>query len=80
MYSANTARTRTRKRVLSRNYSSTQIVEALQTAGKAGMTRTEIRDLFKRHKSADRINYALTLLLKASRVYRRSEATGGRKI
>lgn len=55
-----------------------QIVEALQATGKTGKSRTEIRDLFKRHKSADRINDALTLLLKAGRVYRRSEDTGGR--
>jgi hypothetical protein len=56
------------------------IVEALRVAGKGGMTRTEIRDLFKRHKSADRINQALGLLLKAGRVRREFEDTGGRPI
>jgi len=55
-----------------------QIVEALRAAGKAGLTRTEIRDMFKRHKSADHLNQALALLLRGGRVYRRSENTGGR--
>ena len=44
------------------------------------MSRTEIRDLFKRHKSAERIDQALGLLLKAGRVRYELEDTGGRPI
>jgi hypothetical protein len=42
------------------------------------LTRTEIRDLFGRHKSAERINQALGELLKLGRVARFVEQTGGR--
>ena len=35
------------------------ILRALQQAGSAGMTRTAIRDLFGRHRSADRIERRL---------------------
>ena len=44
-----------------------QVAEALRAAGQAGLTRTETRDLFGRHKSAERIDRALTLLLKTGR-------------
>lgn len=39
-----------------------EILRALKVAGKAGLTRTAIRDLFKRHQTADRIGAALELL------------------
>jgi hypothetical protein len=55
-----------------------QILDALRAAGKEGLTRTQIRDLFKRHKSADLINRALDLLVSIGRIRRRSEATSGR--
>ncbi len=55
-----------------------RIIEALRVAGEDGLTRTQIRDLFKRHKSADVINPSLALLLRMSRIRRRSEYTGGR--
>ena len=42
------------------------------------MTRTEIRDLFGRHKSAERINQALRELLNLGRVEEVVEQTGGR--
>ena len=54
------------------------IREALRAAGNDGLTRTEIRDLFGRHKSADRINEALGELMKLRRVERIVEQTGGR--
>lgn len=57
-----------------------QISEALEAAGDTGMTRTEIRDLFKRHKSSERINQALALLLKAGRVHQKASDTGGRPV
>jgi len=56
------------------------IVEALRGIGAVGLSRTEIRDLFKRHKSAQRIDQALGLLLKAGRVHYELEDTGGRPI
>ncbi len=55
-----------------------QLAEALRNAGGSGMSRTEIRDLFKRHKGADRIDRALASLLGAGRARRGSESTGGR--
>ncbi len=57
-----------------------QIGEALEAAGAAGMSRTEIRDLFKRHKNSERIDQALALLLKAGRVRREQRDTGGRPV
>ncbi len=39
-----------------------EILRALKAAGTAGVTRTGISDLFKRHESADRIGGALDLL------------------
>jgi hypothetical protein len=54
------------------------ILEALRAAGDAGLSRTEIRDLFARHKKADRINGALHLLLKLRRVRKVNVPTGGR--
>ena len=56
------------------------IVEALRGIGAVGLTRTEIRDLFKRHKSAQRVDQALGLLLKAGSVRYELEDTGGRPI
>ena len=54
------------------------ITEALRAAGDEGLSRTEIRDLFGRHKSAERINQALGLLLKLGRAAKEQEQTGGR--
>ena len=55
-----------------------QILEALRAADEAGMSRTQLRDLFGRNKKAGRINRALALLLKSGRVCREHEETGGR--
>jgi len=54
------------------------ILQALRNAGDSGLTRTEIRDLFKRHQGAERINAALGELLRLGRVRRETEQTGGR--
>jgi hypothetical protein len=54
------------------------ILQALRNAGDRGLTRTEIRDLFKRHQGAERINAALGELLRLGRVGRETEQTGGR--
>ena len=43
------------------------------------MSRTDISHLFKRHRSAERIDQALTLLLKTGRAQRKQDKdTGGR--
>jgi len=55
-----------------------QIAEALRAAGQEGLTRTQIRDLFKRHMSTYRIDWALTLLIKVGHARRTFEDTGGR--
>ena len=55
-----------------------QILDAVRDTGGDGMTRTEISNLFGRHKNAGRINRALSMLLAARRVRRESEDTGGR--
>jgi hypothetical protein len=54
------------------------LLEALRAAGEDGLTRTEIRDLFGRHKSSERINQALGELRKLGRVEKAVEQTGGR--
>ena len=55
-----------------------RVMDALRAAGKEGLTRTQIRDLFGRHKSADAVNMALGLLSAMGRVRHRNEVTGGR--
>ncbi len=55
-----------------------QVMEALRAAGEDGMSRTELRDLFGRNRSADRINQALALLAKLGRVRRDKEQSSGR--
>jgi hypothetical protein len=56
-----------------------QIFEALRAAGKDGMTRTEISNLFGRNISSGRIAQALSLLLAAGRVRRKTQRTGGQQ-
>ena len=55
-----------------------EILRALRAAGENGMTRTEIRDLFKRNESADRIGAALTMLAKRKLATSQSRDTSGR--
>jgi len=42
------------------------------------MTRSQIRDLFGGHRSAQRIERALSTLLKAGQIQCETEETGGR--
>ena len=56
-----------------------QIMEALMLNRTEGMSRTEISNLFRRNRSAERIGRALSMLLNAGRVRREHEETGGRK-
>ena len=56
-----------------------EILRVLRLAGSAGKTRTEIRDLFGRHRGADEIGAALTLLAaegKATCMLRRATGRG----
>jgi hypothetical protein len=55
-----------------------EILRALRHAGKGGMSRTAIRDLFGRHRSADRVGQALALLLSSGRARMESKPTDGR--
>jgi hypothetical protein len=50
----------------------------LLRASPNGLTRTEMRDYFQRHESADRIARALGLLLQHKLARREEESTGGR--
>jgi hypothetical protein len=51
---------------------------ALRQAGKTGMTRTEIRDLFGRNCSGERLGTALALLRNKGHARMETRITGGR--
>lgn len=53
-----------------------RIVTALRESGTAGMSRTDIRELFKRNVDADRIDSALNTLASAGLVYSDTSQTG----
>jgi len=55
-----------------------RILTALKEAGSEGMTRTQIRDLFKRNKDARTIERALTLLERLGRACKETRDTGGK--
>lgn len=57
-----------------------RIREALKVAGEEGMTRTDVRDLFKRHVSGERIGQALNQLASLGVASRRIEAGAGRSM
>ena len=54
------------------------ILRAVRGAGEDGMSRTDIRNLFQKHQSAERIGAALELLASRGLVWRESVNTGGR--
>ena len=54
------------------------IVEELATAGEAGRTRSELRDLFGRNRTAAELDLALGVLEDQGRITSESEKTGGR--
>jgi hypothetical protein len=56
------------------------VLRALRQEGDEGLTRTQIRDLFGRHKRSDRIDGALALLLKLGRARMTRRDTGGRPV
>jgi hypothetical protein len=56
-----------------------EILRVMKAKLPEGMTRTEMRDQFGKHKQAGEIERALRVLSEDGRVYRgKSEATGGR--
>jgi len=55
-----------------------RIHEELENAGAKGMSRTQLRDLFGRHKSSRLIDEALQELESSGRIAGREERTGGR--
>jgi hypothetical protein len=55
-----------------------EILRALQQVGTDGMTRTAIRDLFGRHRTADRIGAALALLMTNGHARTEERMTSGR--
>jgi len=54
------------------------ILQALRDAGKKGVTRTEIANLFKRHTTSEETNRALAALTEASLAVNKLEPTEGR--
>jgi hypothetical protein len=57
-----------------------EILRALQHAGREGMSRTAIRDLFGRNQSGGRLGAALTLLASRSKARTEIRQSGGRPI
>jgi hypothetical protein len=58
-----------------------EIIRALRTAGAAGMSRTAIRDLFGRHRTADQIGRALAVLAAVGKARHETRSeTGGRPV
>ena len=57
-----------------------ELLAALRRAGAHGMTRTDIRDLFRRHKGKNAINQALASLLEYGYVRSEKCETGGRTV
>lgn len=57
-----------------------RIRDALMMIGAEGLTRTDIRDLFKRHASGERIEKALKHLEVLGQAFRRELTTDGRSI
>ena len=60
------------------NRTADEIARRLEKAGDAGLSRTEMRDLFHRHFSTERIGAALELLRTKGRATCESINTGGR--
>lgn len=56
------------------------ILRALHVHGSSGMSRTDIRDLFRRHQSAERIGVALDLLARRGLATVETVSTAGRPV
>lgn len=57
-----------------------ELLDRLRRAGPTGLTRTEIRDAFKRHRQGEEIDRALGLLEARALAGREDQATGGRPV
>ncbi len=57
-----------------------ELMRRLERAGDAGLTRTDMRDAFGRHQSAERIGAALEMLRTKERVTCEAVNTGGRPV
>jgi hypothetical protein len=57
-----------------------EILRELRAAGSDGITRTNIRDLFTRHRTAQEIDRALGVLAGMGLASSRSEDSGGRPV
>ncbi len=57
-----------------------ELLRAIRATGNQGMTRTEIRDLFKRHKGAEQIGRVLLKLLEYGSVRTEKITTCGRPV
>ena len=55
-----------------------ELLRSIQSAGEDGLSRTDIRDMFSRHRSANAIDNALQTLLRVKRVRMYQATTGGR--
>ncbi len=55
-----------------------EIMRRLAKAGDAGLTRTELRDLFNRHITADKLGAALEMLQRKGKATCETVSTGGR--
>jgi hypothetical protein len=55
-----------------------EILRALRQAGDAGMTRTQIRDLFGRNVGVNRMEMALSTLARCGKAKMVFSSTGGR--
>lgn len=55
-----------------------ELLAALRRAGDSGLSRTDIRDMFKRHQRAERVQAGLDLLASRGLAAKSEERTGGR--
>ncbi|MFZ2643539.1 MAG: DUF3987 domain-containing protein [Verrucomicrobiia bacterium] len=55
-----------------------EILAALREAGASGLTRTEISDVFKRHRTHAELDRAFALLMENDLAWRKREPNGGR--
>lgn len=57
-----------------------QLMKLIDGAGSNGISRTQIRDRFQRHRNQREIDRALELLAKQGKIYRQTCETGGRPV
>ena len=55
-----------------------ELLREIRAAGAQGMTRTEIRDFFNRHKGVEKISRVLATLQQCGTIRQEPKPTGGR--